>query len=433
MTTQTDIPNVQTIIPNGGNEVVRYFGCWLDINQTTEQFPDNPANDGPYASRKSIQNHIRNLHQCLVSEISFDPTPIPSGVGPSTSDKLAQRNLAIIESANPGFLASRRIPHTFEIRPSAYKTECDELMIDWGEIPEGSQATLYIPGLNSYEVMKLASTNYRSHKLACIDEHTLKCQTGGITYMPIPVNNGSIPGLLTIDLPPTVKKGQSFTVVVRQVTGQSQIYNTSEASLSHSTSKGWRHILGSFQLTIPVLKKEEMLVDAQRNLSNLRSIENSMSTKDRWASVFKKYVQQHADRVDALGGNSDIVVGSPTGEWEKAYKQCRLLTICVALLIAILVIAIGAFPGNLQTIGDIPVFALLIIFLLIWLKKCKPIFCKILKVFLFGTGIGTILLILYALLGNTTPNLWKTIVAGVVVTVGILLIGLFKKCFSKNK
>src|SRR6202030_1141287 len=110
LTAQKDSANVRTM--NGtGNEVLAYFGCWLDINQTQAQFPTNPSPaNGPWSSdRKTIQELIRNAHQCLVAEIAFDPDPIPPGISPAASDKLAQRNLSIIESPNPGFESSRRI------------------------------------------------------------------------------------------------------------------------------------------------------------------------------------------------------------------------------------------------------------------------------------------------------------------------------------
>ena len=106
----------------GGAEVHHYFGCWLDINQTDQLFSlvfPSTNIDGPYTSGcLSIQDHIRGAHQCLVAEIAFLPAPAQNGSTPSNSDKLAQRNLSIVESANPGLDFSRRIPQTFETQPS---------------------------------------------------------------------------------------------------------------------------------------------------------------------------------------------------------------------------------------------------------------------------------------------------------------------------
>lgn len=99
MDTQKDPSNVQDFIHDPtGAEVDRYYGCWLDINQTQNVLPiTKPATniDGPFSGALPIQQAIiRNPHQCLVAEIAFDPITIPSGATPSTSDKLAQRNLA---------------------------------------------------------------------------------------------------------------------------------------------------------------------------------------------------------------------------------------------------------------------------------------------------------------------------------------------------
>lgn len=146
--TQTDPANIRPIVHDpGGNEVAAYFGCWLDINQTTPQFPLKPSpSNGPWTSgRKSVQELMRNAHQCLVAEIAFDPDPIPAGVSPAVSDKLAQRNLVIVQSANPGIDASRRILTTFDLHPVVGSQELqvapDELLIEWGNTPRGSVAS----------------------------------------------------------------------------------------------------------------------------------------------------------------------------------------------------------------------------------------------------------------------------------------------------
>src|SRR5439155_22377609 len=116
MTAQTDAPNVRTIVHDpGGAEIQAYYGCWLDINQPGQRVlpqtpPANP--DGPFSGPlQSIQRAIvRSPHQCLIAEIAFDPIAIPTGADPSTSDKLAQRNLAWVSIPNPGRDGSRRAP-----------------------------------------------------------------------------------------------------------------------------------------------------------------------------------------------------------------------------------------------------------------------------------------------------------------------------------
>ena len=431
MTVQTDAPNVQTIPPNpSGAEVIRYFGCWLDINQTQLQFPIQPSPvDGPYTSgRKSIQELIRNEHQCLVSEIAFAPAPAQNGSTPSVSDKLAQRNLAIVESANPGLVFSRRISQTFEIRPSTSRLDNDELMIDWGNVPVGSIATLYLPGFNTSDILLSAAKKYRSHRLVRIDEHTLKFDTGGITYLPIPFADGNFPGMLTIDLPEGIVKGQVFTIVVRQVTGDQQKIETSHLIEAHRP--GWRHIVGSFQLTIPVREKADILPKQQRLLSNLRWIERSIPEENRWSLVFGKYVKQIADRVDALGGDSDKVAPSASGQWEEAYRNCLILNLTAVLLTAVLLVGIGTLMGGLMAMTSVLVFVLLIGTVNLWRNKCRPKPCQLLRALLAGAAIGAVVLALLAVFGMSTPRLIAMLVVSAGVTALTAIVGWKRDCFG---
>lgn len=432
MTAQPDTPNVHDIpLDTTGAEVIRYFGCWLDINQTQPQFPLQlplaPLQDGPYISgRISIQDLIRNEHQCLVSEIVFTPGLIPPGATPSVSDKLAQRNLAIVESANPGLGFSRRIPQTFEIRPSKSKQENDELMIDWGNVPVGSVATFYLPGLAANDMLLLAARKYRSHRLVRIDEHTLKCDTGGITYLPIPFTDGNLPGMLTLDLPEGIKKGQVFKVVVRQVTSAPQ---RPAIELAETTRPGMRRIVGSFQLTIPVRAQADILRGQQRLLSNLRWIERAIPTGNRWAPVFGKYVRQIAERVDALGGNSSKVAPSSSGQWQQAYWTCLLLMLLTVLLIIVLVVGGGTQAGGVVLLGGIPVAALLAATLYLWKKKCRPTTCQLLRALLAGSGIGAAILGLCVVLGRSTPRVVAMLVVSAGVAAATAIVGWVKGCF----
>jgi phospholipase C len=100
MTSQPpDWPNTQQIKPMAGGEVTHaYFGCWLDVNHKAGQFDASPSSgspDGPFSSPKPICSFIRNAHQCLVAEISYDPIAIELGANPGDNDKLAQRNLFV--------------------------------------------------------------------------------------------------------------------------------------------------------------------------------------------------------------------------------------------------------------------------------------------------------------------------------------------------
>lgn len=406
---QTDPSNVRTI-PSSATERHVYFGAWLDINQTAPQFPLNAAPpNGPWAAnRKSVQELVRGQHQCLVAEIAFDPAPIPNSVNPGTSDKLAQRNLAIVESSNPGVVGSRRIPQTFEIRPTSDRLPAealaDELMIDWGGTPVGSIATLHLPTMDCEEVLELAAQTWRTDHLALIDEHTLQVRTGGMSWIPLPRGvDANVPGMLTIDLPPTVRAGQAFTVVVRQVTGQVARPPGVVVLAAAASVPAWRRVLGSFQITIPVRHKEVLLVPEQRLLSTLRWIERSIPPNDRWYSTFQRYVRQVAMRVDGLGGDSSLVTPSPSGDWQMptpgptapgSAAACRSFAIAVAALLAMLVILLGATSSAVQIVLGLLVLALLLLVGHGWVTSCRPGIGRLLATLGLGLLVGVILLLL---------------------------------------
>lgn len=235
MMTQKDSHNVLTISGSGGNESHAYFGCWLDINQVVPRFPNRVLGglpgtvpDGPFASTQpggiiSVNQLMRSQHQCLVAEIAFDPDPITFNADPSNTDKLAQRNLATVAVANPGLTTSRSAPQTFEVRPTptvlAPTLRMDEIMIDWANIPTQATAILYWPSVAADTVLNLASRMYASHRFTKIDPHTLSFPANGLTYIPIPAGgDANIAGLLTIEFPLGIHKGQTFHLTVKQIT-----------------------------------------------------------------------------------------------------------------------------------------------------------------------------------------------------------------------
>ncbi|MFX1469498.1 MAG: protein-glutamine glutaminase family protein [Promethearchaeota archaeon] len=426
MNAQTDPANVQTIpFDAAGNEIVRYYGCWLDINQTQPQFPIQPSpSDGPFTTgRKTIQELIRNQHQCLVSEIAFDPTPIPDGSTPSNSDKLAQRNLSIVESANPGIEFSRRIPQTFEVRPTIYKTVCDELLIDCRDVPVGSIGTLYIPGINTNDILQKAAEMYKLHKLIRITEDTIRFEARGIVYVPIPVSDGNYPGMISVDLPQGIERGQIFKVIVRQVTSEGGSWMPdSKPALK------WRRIIASYQLTIPVKHKEELLKTEELRLSNLRWIQRAIPSANRWFLVFRKYIDHIAARVDGFGGNSNNVVASPSDNWRNRFKICVLLSLITVILVGIVVVGFGIF-NNILLIFEAPVFTLLVFICLYRIKYCSPATCRLLWSVIAGISLGCIILIILLFVYAITLQLIITLVLSIILIFAAVVYAKFKKCF----
>ena len=328
---QTDPDNLgpvgEAIPPDpSGNEVQVYFGCWLDINQTTPQLP-NPNSTataaGPFTPTQSIQDAIRGKHQCLVAEINLDPPEpqITAGDTPALSDQLAQRNLEIVGVASP-----HQVPQTFQIKPTSASLPPgqapDELMIDWGALPAGSQASIYLPGTSAATILEMADKMYSYHGLSSSDAHTLSCSANGITYVPIPPGIGSnYAGLLTIDLPATVTRGKGFKVVTRQITNAfgrpsapppPRIAARASQALALDEIE-WRSVLGTFQLTIPVETRDALRVPEERLLSVLRWIARGIPHHNRWLPVFRRYLEQIAGRVSGLGGDPTQILPSPSG------------------------------------------------------------------------------------------------------------------------
>jgi hypothetical protein len=337
--------NVRTLGKTGGPVHDTFFGCWLDINQvaanSTSQLPNAPPAgnvDGPWPAGSGVtlepiqQAFIVNEHQCLVAEIAFDPDPINTGTQPWNSDKLAQRNISWSYVANPGAPASRRAIEPFEVRPtpaSVSPSESpDELMIDWTNVPIGQQASIYLPNVNVNEVLSMAGALYVTQRLTRVDAHTIGCRTGGVSYIPLPKGSGdgtNFVGLLSIDLPAGIVKGQKYTVIVRQVTNASGLAWPPPPPVliavqdpgvgTAPTQLTWRRVLGTFQVNIPVSTKELMLPREEQRLSIFRWIGETMPKQRRWYLVFQRYLQLIAERVGALGGDPSRVLPSPTGDW----------------------------------------------------------------------------------------------------------------------
>lgn len=345
---QTDDSNVRGIAAHGdGSEVSTFFGCWLDINQPFRPDGVTPNNrlpahvpgtqvDGPFSDPGNpplpIQQAIlRNLHQCLIAEIAFDPVAIPLGKDPSNWDKLAQRNLAWSD------VGSAPAVTTFEIRPTPrglpHGYPPDELMIDWGNTPRGCPAAIYLPGVTSDEVLSMAGRMYTAHGLTRADDHTLQCTTGGITYLPVPRGADiDFAGLLSVDLPPGLKREQVFTITVRQVTNAHSRGVAPRQIEARGRDKGarregvgsaisrasfaWRRVLGAFQLSIPVREKGALLAAEERDFAVLRWIGEQIPARSRWQPVFRRYLELIGARVSAFGGDPLQIAPSPTGDSE---------------------------------------------------------------------------------------------------------------------
>lgn len=355
--------NIRDIQIGSGDSTWAYYGCFLNLYDSSNVIAGRP-----------IQQWLNGTHHCLVAQIAFDGAPIFGGATPEASDKLAQRNLQVTRSDNPGPAATHLIPQTFDVRPSpplaagggglAYP---DELMIDWGLIPPGSVASIFWPQVQASDVVALASSLYASHTLSAADVNTIKVKvTAGVTYVPIPASGGeNFAGLFTIELPPTVVTGQEFNVLVRRIATKQMppLIELQTGSLPSTAGqgakagrtkvvprlmpeegaawpglRGWRYVVGTFQVKIPVSTAEAMLLPEENTLAIMKWRQQQMPLSSRWYRVLERYVSYIAGRVDGLGGNSGSILPSPDGipidqitgplEHEYTGKVCEVLYDC---------------------------------------------------------------------------------------------------------
>ena len=456
MDEQIDFPyNVKDIVADPqGKEVFYFFGCWLDINQPYKPDGVTPNNvlpvhvdvnqDGPFQDPGNLplpiqQAILRNSHQCLIAEISFDPISIPGGKDPFNSDKLAQRNLTWSDLANPGVDGSRRAPNNFEIRPTPQALPLhetpDELMIEWGNVPAGTSAQIYLPAVAADEVIRAASGMYKTHMLSRFDSHTLQCPATGITYIPIPRGTDlNFAGLLSLDFPAGSLQGQLFNVVVKQVTSALGTTSTPPPGApSHAATVvkrypiKWRRVLGAFQINVPVQTKALLLPREEQLLSTMKWIGEAIPGDSRWYPVFKRYLEQLSDRVAGFGGNPDEILPSPDGDARRSKCDHRLKWL-VPLVLAPLMVLIGMAP----LVWSAPLAAVAIILVLAgslyWRWCCKTSACDFLAAFIVGFSVAYLVLGLLVLAGYRPFGLLLILALLGVVNGVLILIAAFKGC-----
>ena len=444
MESQSDGLNVHTLTPAGANEFTWHYGAFLDINQPAVQFPRVSAGNGPFnpAQCESIQTLVADQHQCLVAEIFFappGPAIIQPGDTPGSSDKLSQRNLAIVRSANPGAAATRTIAHTFEVKPSSGATAFvpfptfgdglpiafatvvkrrlgpDELVFTWNDLPPESMVTLYLPSIEAADILRIAATRPGPSSIEIVDAQTVRIAVGGIGYVPLPGGRvENIAGLLSIELPVGVTHGQLFTVFVQQYSGVT------------------RQIIGAFQLNIPVRHAPELLPLEIKRLSLLRWIFDHMPPNDRWYPIYLRYLGHIADRVTEFGGDPNQVAPSPHGnglpvpEEEKCDCPQRWL---IPALLAPAIVLLGVVPVKAALVIAALAVVLIVAALCWWRARCAARACDILVALLIGVGIGAALLSFAAILG---VNIALGLLAFSTIAVGALILGaLFAGCWGK--
>ena len=328
MTAQTEDPiNTQISFQGNATDEVAYCGVWLDINDINNQrFPQAPTSDpggidGPYqGTRLTIQQLVTGLHYCLVAEVFFWPPgtttdPIPASSTPASSDRLAQRNLSLDSSGNPGWPSTHTVLHTFLVKPSTMALDRqfsdaasreffigpDELMIQWGDVPRAAQVTLFFPEIKADEILTLSALRQHPAVLTKVDDNTISVRVTDVTFIPLPARRaGNLAGLLTIVLPDGVRAGRVFKISVQQCSGI-------------AIPRRARRMLGAFQFNITVNTDAEILPTAIRNLSILRYIQQTIPTANRWYPIFVRWLSALAAKVAGLGVDPTQIPPSPTG------------------------------------------------------------------------------------------------------------------------
>jgi hypothetical protein len=340
--------NLDVEIPAGDDSVWAYYGCFLNL-----------YDGGNVIDGKPVQAWLNGNHHCLVAQIAFDDAPVIPGVRPEASDKLAQRNLQVTHSDNPGPASAHRIPQTFNIRPTAAGTparQVDELMIDWGDVPVGAIGSIYWPQVLASDVLALARTLYRTHELSAADAHTIQCKvTGGITYVPIPPGSGpDLASLLTLDLPTTVIAGQEFNVVVRRVAQRipagvgviaKGAKEAAEAVGRRPRLGAWRYVVGSFQVKIPVATAETLLRPEEDTLAILKWRLQQIAPSSRWHPVLQRYIEIVEGRVTGLGGDPGAIPASPNGAPVNTPDPCADTVAYCGKIVEVVFDCTGDFEG----------------------------------------------------------------------------------------
>ncbi|KAK3990811.1 DUF1929 domain-containing protein [Cladorrhinum sp. PSN332] len=347
---------VRDITPNSnGNEVTVFFGAWLDINQPNDKrFPLSPGtSNGPYpaVSALSILEHMRGRHQCIVAEVVFDQDPTAEGETPGSSDNLAQRNLTLLHSDNPGTEASHTAVHTLEIKPTILQLSSrepalqvmqplsslqavaespafgmDELLLKFNNLPPSTLVTLsFAPPITTQLIFLLASLRLSPIVFESADDTTLSFRVGsfggGVAYLPVPPfpGNKGIPCLVSITLPSSAAiAGRVYTLTVQQATvgqirrGGDEPKLAAEAIANSTTLRGLK-IIGSNEFSLRVSKRAAILGEEKRTLSVMKWIAAGIPRDDRWWEIMQRYVGGLEEKVDALGGKAEEVHGNPDG------------------------------------------------------------------------------------------------------------------------
>ena len=181
-------------------------------------------------------------------------------------------------------------------------------------------ASIYWPDVSASSVLQLASQLYPEETLTATDANTVQCQVvSPVTYIPIPPGSGgSFAGLMTVELPASVRAGKQIVrgVVRRITTRQVTIpappppppppQRAAAGAIPQVAIPGqylWREFTGSFLVKIPVQKESTILPGDENLLAILkwRLTSSAPATVGSGAAALDQYL---SDRINGMGGNA---------------------------------------------------------------------------------------------------------------------------------
>lgn len=285
-----------------------FFGCWLDLNQAQPMLPRHPATpDGPFAGvRRSIQDLLRGGDVSIVAELYTSTRPVQPGTSAASTSRIAMRSASSpqVAPASGSALATAVVSFSVRATRTAFAPAADpaapdvgdELIIDWHELPPGSEVTLYLPSSSTDEMIATARKHYETLRIERIDHHTVRLLPANVTYVPLPIaRDQDQPALLTIQMPKQSARGTTYTVTISQrSTVPPQVFGTIGISVHTTTPRN-------------------MLAAVTNRLSVLRHVDQAIPTDDPWQAVSTRQLAHLADQLRQLGANPDLVLASPSG------------------------------------------------------------------------------------------------------------------------
>jgi hypothetical protein len=158
-----------------------------------------------------------------------------------------------------------------------------------------------------------------------------------VTLIPLPEGTGLAAGLLSVDLPSGIHRGDIHTIMVRQVTDAigralpppppppriaGRVVTAAELEAAPSLLR-WRRVAGAFQFVLTISTKEQLLLSEERLLAVMRWIEQHTRPQKRWYPVLVRYIEDIVGRVQGFGGDPGSIKPSPTGDVPGLHKPPR--------------------------------------------------------------------------------------------------------------